>query len=165
MQTANENQETCSSNTEQASSGGFKIYKPNINKRPKTRLETARDKLSKEMYLGMKAEGLSDNQLRKQLDIASDIMTALKKEWGLKMNASFAPDSTGQPRPNVTIAQLIDIHDELEEEVENLDWLLDQERNIQLVKSIRLLLDERRCESARRLKRIHDVFNSVTVAI
>ncbi|TEB13394.1 hypothetical protein [Pelotomaculum propionicicum] len=35
---------------------------------------------------------------------------------------------------------------------------------IQLVK-FRLLLGERRCQTARRLKQIRDVFNTVTVAI
>lgn len=64
----------------------------------------------------------------------------------------------------VTIAEAIALYDGLEEEVDYLDWLLDPGRNTPPAGIIRLL-DSRRCESARRLKRIRDVFDSVRVDI
>ena len=64
----------------------------------------------------------------------------------------------------VTITEAIALYGGLEEEVDYLDWLLDPGQDTPPAGIIRLL-DSRRCESARRLKRIRDVFDSVRVDI
>lgn len=51
-----------------------------------TRLERAREKISKEQYIDLKNEGLSDTKILEQVGLGSwsDVLTALKKEWGLE---------------------------------------------------------------------------------
>lgn len=102
-------------------------------------------------------------------------MTRLKKEWGVG-GAAVKPGPRGSLIPvtekslepasgDLTIAAAIKLYNQLEEEVDALDWLLDPEGKAPLTDSIRLLLDERRCESARKLQRIREVFEVMVVAI
>lgn len=57
---------------------GYVVYE-----RRKTRLEIAREKLTKEQYLELIKDGATDHQVRTQYGIPGDVMTALKREWGL----------------------------------------------------------------------------------
>ena len=64
----------------------------------------------------------------------------------------------------MTITQAIELHDDLEEEVECLDHLL-ASGEVCLTKGIKLILDERRCEMAKKLHVLHGVFGGTTVEI
>ena len=70
-------------------------------------------------------------------------------------------EAIAEPKEEYTISQLIDLHDDLEDDVECLDRLLGQA----LSKGVMTLLDGHRCESARKLKRIHDLFDETRLAI
>ena len=83
------------------------------------------------------------------------------KEDGKVVEATEATE----PKGEYTIGQLIDLHDDLEDEVENLDMLLDPESTVTIVKGIRVILSERRCDSAMKLQRIHELFETVKVAL
>lgn len=178
----NENTESCNDNTD------LRIAEPEgaqpaPEKQPeahKTRKQVILEILDKDDYLNLKNKGLSDEAVLEANGINiswKDALISLKREWGLvgRFNKQdllkTKPDNSGHREDTLktptarTIAQAIALHDELEEEVESLDWLLDPERNIPLVKSIRLLLDDRRCHTATRLKQIRDIFNTLTVNI
>lgn len=49
----------------------------------KSRLEIAKEKLTKEIYLQKKAEGLTDLKIMRELGIPNDVFYKLKKIWGL----------------------------------------------------------------------------------
>jgi hypothetical protein len=141
--------------------------------------------ISKEMYLAGVEQGWTDHRIMRQAGLKPGVfknyLRRAKRDWGLEEDFNFRTKTeaedvkpedikAGEPiiaqaKEEVTINQLVKLHDELEDEVENLDYLLTAESGIPLVNSIRLLLDGRRCESARKLKRVHDLFETVKVAI
>lgn len=77
-------------------------------------------------------------------------------------SAEAAPEK--ENHKEITVTEAIYLHDELEEEVECLDYLLTS-APVSLAPGIKLLLDERRCESAKRLHRIHEAFERTVVAV
>lgn len=176
----NENADLCNENTESytnnadsynAEPGG--VQQDPFEKqpeKPKTRLEIARGKITPEEYMRARDLGENNKQIYESLIIAPDTFYRLLEEWGLKGYQPKQDDprveaKTEKAPESRTISEAITLHDELEEELESLDWLLDPERNIPLVKSVRLLLDDRRCHTAMRLTQILDAFNTVTVNI
>lgn len=54
--------------------------------KPKTRLRTLMEKLTKEQYLAMKAEGLSDAKILRKAGVGQwlDVLSIVKKKWGLE---------------------------------------------------------------------------------
>lgn len=106
VETVNETAETAQpaetvevERTDSTEPQGYVVYE-----RRKTRLEIAREKLTKEQYLELIKDGATDHQVRTQYGIPGDVMTALKKEWGLipprqpRKNARKA-ELPGQPEP------------------------------------------------------------------
>jgi hypothetical protein len=51
--------------------------------KPKTRLEIAREKLTKELIVQLKSEGLGDKRIREKYGVANAVYYRLKKEYGL----------------------------------------------------------------------------------
>lgn len=100
--------------------------------------------------------------LEKDSEVLEREPGALAKEPGICNEPGILVKNT-KPE-TVTIAEAIALYGGLEEEVDYLDWLLDPGRNTPPA-GIICLLDSRRCESARRLKRIRDVFDSTRVDI
>jgi hypothetical protein len=49
----------------------------------KTRMEVAKEKLTKDEYLRLHEEGMSDRKIFESKDIDRDIFYTLKREWGL----------------------------------------------------------------------------------
>lgn len=65
-----------------------------------------RERLTREEYLRLKGEGLSDNAIRKQVGISNATFYALKKEWGLMGLRVDAPTATPAPAQK-SLADLI----------------------------------------------------------
>jgi hypothetical protein len=137
--------------------------------------------ITKEAYLDGVGRGLSDYKILKEVGLSyhtyKKYLNRSKRDWGLgedfnikrkgTENVVFetVPKEKKEKEEGLTIAQLIDLHDELEEEIKNLDELNGPESGVRLVKSLRLLLDERRCATAQKLKKVHDAFENTRVEI
>jgi len=145
--------------------------------------------IPKEKYLKLKALGHSDSKILKDAGLpfpnGKHHLTRAKMAWGVAgMSIKDQKEAKGmvfetykedgkvveateatEPKEEYTINQLLDLHDDLENEVENLDMLLDPESTVTIVTSIRVILSERRCGSAMKLQRIHELFDSVKVAL
>lgn len=151
---------------------------PELEKQPepqKTRREIILEKITQEAYEKHKNDGLSDEQILEFYKLPlnwKDALVKIKRGWGIngpwsgnrQQKEPKAEAHTENTPGTLTISEAIELHDELEEEVECLDYLLTSVP-VSLTKGIKLLLDERRCEMARKLHRIHEVFEETKVAI
>lgn len=63
----------------------------------KTRLEIAREVLTKEVYLELRAQGLKDTEIISKLGIANDVFYKIKKEFGLLEQVNQKQDQVDQP--------------------------------------------------------------------
>lgn len=165
-------------NLQNSDLGGGQDQEPSGGQPEKVKiaLELARERITKEEYLCRKKAGDSDAKIYKELKIHPELFYKIKKEWNLM--GVFKPGPNGgvyntvqnnqeevkKEPESLTITEAIELHDELEEEVECLDYLLTSVP-VSLTRGIRLLLDDRRCEMARKLHRIHEVFEETKVAI
>jgi len=177
----------------------------------KTRMEILRLKLTEEQYLAMKEEGFSDAAILKRLDLKYwiDVLTQLKKEWGLgglglrkapipnaepleclnvdppptrtvddaaqilarvdniRKNLGEEPKEepkTQTPAPGFTIAQAMDLRDELIEDVDDLNHVLrkcEEWVSGRILMALRLQLDIHQ----QALDRINEVFERTVVEL
>lgn len=79
--------ESTPNSKDQAPEGDIKVepVSPEQGARPKTRLEVAREKLSREQYQDLKKGGFSDKQVCKECKIAHDVLIQLKRKWGIEI--------------------------------------------------------------------------------
>lgn len=87
--------------------------------KPKTRIEVAREKLSKEKYLELKELGKSDQQVRVLYKIATDTLIALKREWEIPIGQGFGV-KPAEPVPLTTTSGAAENADEIRERIENI---------------------------------------------
>jgi hypothetical protein len=110
--------------------------------RPKTRLEIALEKLTKEQYLELKKQnpGLTDKQIQRDYGIANDVFARMKHIWGLIGQPSKPTSSPSQqtepagppvnntesPKPSagLTVAQVLKLREELEEDIESYNCII-----------------------------------------
>ncbi|RJQ25548.1 MAG: hypothetical protein C4589_11160 [Peptococcaceae bacterium] len=147
--------------------------------RPKTQREILEEKLTKESYLQYKQEGLSDDAVLIKLGLPTmwrSSLTKLKVEWGLlgmKINtpipvaaAAGAVREKDEPATaRMTIAQALELRDELGDDINDLEYLLQQAEGVSLSPRLVKMLIWYHDEYQRCLERIKEVFNSVTIAI
>jgi len=109
--------------------------------KPKTRLEIAREKLSVEKYQELKSQSMTDQKIQEQLDIAVDVMIALKREWGIYIKSTTSPEkrneedpwqvdqelkkNISQPVTGLTIAQALQLRRDMAEDAESLGRILE----------------------------------------
>jgi hypothetical protein len=151
---------------------GFKVYEEQQPpKRPKTRLEVAREKLSREMYLDMRAEGLSDREISKNAlgKYMADVITKLKKEYGLtgvgfKAGAENMPAPNQASEPTITIAQAITLQGDLDVDIDAINYILDVAKD-QLTPRVEKLLTDALEGAKKQVERINKAFNTTKIKI
>jgi len=131
--------------------------------RPKTRLELAREKLSRDVYQRLKEESISDSKICKQYDIAPDVMVALKKEWGVLSSEKKTEQKETTAGTCMTIAQVVQMREELIEDIDDFDRILNNTDAIS--PRIERLLKYYRDDYQRCLDRIEGVFNTTEVTL
>ncbi len=140
--------------------------------RQKTRLEIAREKLTKDDYLILKEKQVPDNKICKEYGIHADIMVALKREWGIDIGerggwnkgvkkTEDEPSCTG---PTLTIAQAITLQGDLDEDIDVLGYVLDATRE-QLSPRIEKLLTDHLAYCKDQAERIVKAFHTTEIAI
>jgi hypothetical protein len=118
-------------------------------------------KLTREEYLRLKNEGLSDRKIMGLFGMKSTSeFYKQKKDWGL-LGLQVSQQRT-QPTAGITIARALDIRNELVEDLDDLDMLL--ERAIMSERVIKPLSDYRD-ECRRKLARIDEVFSRTVVQL
>lgn len=143
------------------------------------------DKLTKDIYLAMKANDKSDREVSKQFHgkYSPFTMTALKRDWGIDIRPVKSPkektkdvgenpaasNAKIEHRQELSIDQALKRRDELALEVQCADLLLDpnleRQANFSLVSGIRLVINGHRCKCAQQLKKIQDALEKVTISI
>ncbi|TYO95143.1 hypothetical protein [Desulfallas thermosapovorans] len=147
-----------SNDNTQTTNGGFKTY-PEDAGRKKTRLEVAREKLSKEKYLKLKGEDLKDKEIMEQFDIPNDVFYVLKKEWGL------TGDKAGETTvTKMTIAKAIKLREETQNEVSYAEKVISPDIKQVAPKLAKLLFDHLEEHSAK-LSHIDKVFDTVEIEV
>jgi hypothetical protein len=147
----------------------------------KTRREIFKEKLTKELYLQLKEEGLTDNAVLDKVGLPrwTDLMTRMKEKWGLLNQGIKAPSLKPVAEPSriqqveeeaavpgrFTIAQAIELHDDLEEDKDSIEFLLAAIKNTAVSPRVKNLLTWYRDEYQRSLQRVHEVFNTTTVEV
>lgn len=86
--------------------------------KPKTRIEVAREKLSKEKYLELKELGKSDQQVRILYKIATDTLIALKREWEIPIGQGVSKPA--EPLTPTIISGAAENSEEIRERIENI---------------------------------------------
>lgn len=165
----------------------------NVVQVSKTRMEILQEKLTKEQYLTMKEEGLSDKDLLTKIDLPYwvDLLTRLKRKWnindmGIKKEAqpglqeqpqqenNQQPDPVPQsePRPNesrpsgLTINQALALRDELTEDIASLSRILDvADRGAELTDRVIRMLEWQRDNCRGGVDRINQAFNTMVVPL
>lgn len=135
--------------------------------RPKTRLEEAREKLSYEEYQKLKKQYLSDKQIGQMFNIRPTVLVDLKKEWGVKIEPIIQRKKE-EPAPVVsrlTIAQAIDLYDELEEDMDGLNHILAQSEQVGFSDRLIKLFTWHRDNYQVCRDRLHQVFNKTHVEV
>jgi len=99
--------------------------------RPKTRLEIALEKLTKEQYLELKKQnpGLTDKQIQRDYGIANDVFARMKHIWGLIGQLSKPADppvnnAKLSRSAGLTVAQVLKLREELEEDIESYNCII-----------------------------------------
>jgi hypothetical protein len=140
--------------------------------KPKTRIEIAREKLSKEKYLELKNQGLTDLNIKSEYSIATDIMTVLKYEWGIiGVAKDEPPQSERQPEPSpepkgLTISQALQLRTETEEDLESLNRILEVAAGgAELTERVVKLLGRYRDDYRQTVERIDGALNRVVVEL
>jgi hypothetical protein len=141
--------------------------------KPKTRIEIAREKLSKEKYLELKSQGLTDLNIKSKYSIATDIMTVLKYEWGIiGVDKDEPPQSERQPEPSpetktgLTISQALQLRTETLEDLESLNRILEVAAGgAELTGRVVKLLERYRDEYRQTVERIDGALNRVVVEL
>lgn len=149
------------------------------NARPKTRLEILMEKLPKEQYLQLKAEGLSDVKILKQVGAGQwiDLMTIVKKKWGVG-GMSLRPPKAGkrvaepektataaEPQPGVTVADALRIRGEITDDIECLENILNVSERAELTGRVIAMLAWYRDSYRQALARMEEAFSRTAVEL
>lgn len=142
--------------------------------KPKTRMEIARETLTKECYLAMKAEGKSDTAISKEIfgKYKPSIMTGLKREWGMDLN-SIIPKEEEPKMETATACEVQEskatpedpaVETELETETQTLTIIKAIELRDKLVEEVEIL-NHMLKNATGKLQQLQDVFEKETITI
>ena len=143
-----------------------------VHDRPRTRMELAREKLSKEEYILRRAHE-SDKNIYTQLNIAPDIFYRMKKEWELMVNnlplqlsQSEEPKILTRTTSGLTIAQAVELREELTGDIASLNRILDvAERGAELTERVVRMLEWQRDVHKQALERINEAFERTVLPL
>jgi hypothetical protein len=171
----------------------------NQGDKPKTRFETLQEQLTKEQYIALKEEGLSDKDVSTRIGLPywADSFTKLKRQWnindlGIKKTVQTVPSIEGptvgaaaiqeridnirqhlnEPReepmaqapPGLTIAQAMELRDELTQDVDDFDHVIvtvEKHVSSRVIQILRLNRDTHLIA----LDHINEVFSSTVVRL
>jgi DNA-binding CsgD family transcriptional regulator len=133
----------------------------------KTRLEIAREKLSKSEYIWLRAQGKTDRDIIRQFGMHTATFYKLKGEWGLTGQSQTAEKISEKTAPppadGITIAQALERRVELNADIESWEALrkvaVDAGESARVVKTIESQINI--CRQT--LERIKNVFESTVV--
>jgi transposase-like protein len=151
-----------------------------LKKTGPTRLQALKEKLTKEEYLRLKNQRMTDREILKSLGLSSgqDVLTLLKTRWGLAVDATRpvkvpeeVQDKQGiQPVPSppagLTVARAIQIRDELAEDIDSLNIIIDMlENNMQISDRVAGMLFKHRDWCQQELGRINEALEKTVVEL
>lgn len=159
------------------------------------RIARAEKSLSREEYVRLKNEGVTDLKIKKTKGFSGDLMVALKKKWGLEdLNLRKAPPRKASAKPpeepktdtvlpahteeskealrtravavGLTITQALQLRVELTEDIDSLNRILDvAQRGAELTDRVVQMLTWYRDSYRQHLERIEEVFSRTVVQL